>query len=141
MILMSSVLKNSLLGEHFKSQCFDLWRELALKQRKKYIKEWKKCLCNIKIIFFVKNAWQNGSYEIKDNEIVTSYRTTRSGKNRNGFLLTKYENIISQTEWPMWRTNIYINIFKTAFWKCEIVIIKIIIKSSRYYGIYQKQIF
>ena len=34
MILMSLVLKKSLLG-HFKSQLFDLWRELALKQRKK----------------------------------------------------------------------------------------------------------
>ena len=71
---MSSVLKNSLLGQHFKSQFFDLWRELALKQRKRYIKNGK-LLCNIKIILFVKNAWQNGFYEIKDNEIVTSYRT------------------------------------------------------------------
>ena len=53
---MSSVLKNSLLGQYFKSQFFDLWRELALKQRKKYIKNGKKLLCNIKIIFFVKNA-------------------------------------------------------------------------------------
>ena len=96
--------------------------------------------CNIKIIFFVKNAWQNGSHEIKDNKIVTSCRTTSSGRNRNGFLLMKYENIISQTEWPMWRINIYINIFKTAFWKCEILVIKIIIKSSRYYGKCQKQI-
>ena len=34
----------------------------------------------------------------KDNKIVTSYRTTKSGRNRNGFLLIKYENIISQTE-------------------------------------------
>ena len=128
MILMSSVLKNSLLGQHFKSQFFDLWRELALKQRKKYIKNGKKLLCNIKIIFFVKNAWQNGSYEIKDNEIVTSYRTARSGRNRNGFLLTKYENIIGQAEWCMWLINIYINIFKTAFWKCNTVVIKNIIK-------------
>ena len=71
---MSSVLKNSLLGQHFKSQFFDLWRELALKQRKRYIKNGK-LLCNIKIILFVKNDWQNGFYEIKDNEIVTSYRT------------------------------------------------------------------
>ena len=140
MNLMSSVLKNSLLGEHFKSQCFDLWKELALKQRKKYIKDgW--LLCNIKIIFFVKNPWQNGSDEIKDNEIVTSYRTTGSERNRNRFLLIKYENIISQTECSMWRINISINIFKTGFWKCEIVVIKNIIKSSRYYGIYQKQIF
>ena len=74
MILMSSVLKNSLLGQYFKSQFFDLWRELALKQRKRYIKNGK-LLCNIKIILFVKNDWQNGFYEIKDNEIVTSYRT------------------------------------------------------------------
>ena len=141
MILMSSVLRNPLLGQLFKSQFFDLWRELALKQRKKYIKNgllW--LLCNSKIIFFVKNPWQIGSYEIKENEIVTSHRTARSGRNRNGFLLIKYGNIISQTEWPMWRINIYINIFKTAFWKCEIVVIKIIIKSSRYNGKCQKQI-
>ena len=63
-------------------------------------------LCDIKIIFFVKNAWQKDSYEIKDNEIVTSYRTS------HGFPLIKYENIIGQTEWPMWRINyIYILIF------------------------------
>ena len=62
-------------------------------------------LCNIKIIFFVKNAWQKDSYEIKDSEIVTSYR------NSYGFPLIKYENIISQTEWPMWRINIYIYIY------------------------------
>ena len=80
-------------------------------------------LCNIKIIIFVKNAWQNGSYEIKDNEIVTSYRTATSGRNRNGFLLTKYENIIGQAEWRMWLNNIYINISKTAFWKCNTVVI------------------
>ena len=35
---MSSVLKNSLLGQHFKSQIFDLWRELALKQKRKILK-------------------------------------------------------------------------------------------------------
>ena len=85
-------------------------------------------LCNIKIIFFVKNARQNGSHEIKDNEIVTSFRTARSGRKRNGFLPTKYENIISQAEWRMWLINIYINIFKTAFWKCNTVVIKNIIK-------------
>ena len=45
-------------------------------------------LCNIKIIFFVKSAWQNSCYKIKDNGIVTSYRTTKSEKNRNDFLLT-----------------------------------------------------
>ena len=50
----------------------------------------------------MKNASQNSSYEKKDNKIVTSYRTAKSGRNRNGFLLIKYENIISQTEWPMW---------------------------------------
>ena len=65
-------------------------------------------LCDIKIIFFVKNTWQNSSYTIKDNEIVTSYRATIRGRNRNGFLLIKCENIISQTEWPMWRINIYV---------------------------------
>ena len=74
MILMSSVLKNSLLGQHFKLQFFDLWRELALKQRKIYIKNGKSYFVILKLSFFVKNAWQNGSYEIKDNEIVTSYR-------------------------------------------------------------------
>ena len=88
---MSSVLKNSLLRQHFKSQFFDLWRELALKQRKRYIKNGK-LLCNIKIILFVKNDLQKGFYKIKDNEIVTNYRT-RSGRNANGFSLTKYENI------------------------------------------------
>ena len=88
------------------------------------------------MIFFLKNVWQN---ETKENEIVTSYRTARIGRNRNGFLLTKYENI-SQTEWHMWLINIYINIFKTAFWKCKIVVIKNIIKSSRYYEKCQEQI-
>ena len=34
----------------------------------------------------------------------------------------------------MWLINIYINIFKTAFCNCEIVVIKNIIKSSRCYG-------
>ena len=36
--------KNSLLGQHFKSQLFGLTRELALKQRKKYIKNRKVAL-------------------------------------------------------------------------------------------------
>ena len=35
---MSSALKNSLLGQHSKSQFFDLWRESALKQLKKILK-------------------------------------------------------------------------------------------------------
>ena len=48
---MSSVLKNSLLGQHFKSQFFDLWRELALKQRKKYIKNGKSCFVILKLSF------------------------------------------------------------------------------------------
>ena len=77
---------------------------------------------------------------MRDNKIVTSYRTARSVRNRNGFLLIKYENIISQTEWPMWRIDTYINIFTTAFWKYKIVVITNIIKSSRYYGKCQKQI-
>ena len=131
MILMSSVLKNSLLVQHFKLQFFDWWRELAQKQRKRYIKTGKKLLCNTNTIFFVKNAWRNSSYEIKDNDIVTSYRTTRSGRNRNGLLLIKYEDI-SQIEWSMSCINLYINIFKTAFWKWEIVVIKNIISLKHY---------
>ena len=38
MILMSSVPKKSLLGQHFKSQFLDLWREAALKQKKYILK-------------------------------------------------------------------------------------------------------
>ena len=99
-------------------------------------------LCNIKIIFFVKNAWQNGSYEIKDNEIVTSYRTTRSGRNGNGFLLIKCETLlVKQSDvCDVLIYYIYINILQTPVWKCEIVVIKNIRKSSRYYGKYQKKI-
>lgn len=44
--------------------------------------------CNVKKYLFVKNAWQNCSYEIKDNKIVTSYRTTKSERNRNDLHLT-----------------------------------------------------
>ena len=44
--------------------------------------------CNIKIFFFVKSAWQNSCYKIKDNGIVTSYRTTKSERNRNDLHLT-----------------------------------------------------
>ena len=58
----------------------------------------EKLLCNIKVTFFVKHSLQNSSNEINYNEIVTSYRTARSGRNKNGFILTKYENIISQKE-------------------------------------------
>ena len=42
---------------------------ISNKTEKKIYQKWKKLLSNIKIIFFVKNDWQNGSYEIKDNEI------------------------------------------------------------------------
>ena len=42
---------------------------ISTKTEKKIYQKWKKLLSNIKIIFFVKNDWQNGSYEIKDNEI------------------------------------------------------------------------
>ena len=35
---MSSVLKDSLLGQHFKSQFFDLWSEFALKHIKNILK-------------------------------------------------------------------------------------------------------
>ena len=66
MILMSSVLKNSLLRQHVKSQFVE--RNIT-KTKKKNILRMEKLLCNIKIIFYVKNAWQNGSYEIKDNNI------------------------------------------------------------------------
>ena len=77
-------------------------------------------LFNIKIIFFVKNAWQNSSYEKKD-KIVTSYRTTKTGRKRNGFLLIKYENIISQTEWPTWHINIYIYIYIYIYFQNSIL--------------------
>ena len=42
---------------------------ISNKTEKKIYQKWKKLLSNIKIIFFVKNDWQNGSYEIKDNDI------------------------------------------------------------------------
>ena len=87
-------------------------------------------LCNIKTIFFKKNAWRKGSYEIKYDEIVTSHRTARSGRNRNDFVLTKYENI-SKREWCMWLINIYINVFETAFRKCKIVVIKVLQKMPK----------
>ena len=45
-------------------QFFDLWRELALKQRRKYIKNGKSCFVIIKLSF-LKNASQNSSYEKK----------------------------------------------------------------------------
>ena len=48
---MSSVLKNSLLRQHFKSQFFDLWGELALKQIKKCIKNGKSCYVILKLSF------------------------------------------------------------------------------------------
>ena len=50
-------------------------------------------------------------YEIKDNEIVTSYRTARSGGNRSDFLLTKYENIITQRTYDVSDLLIFILIF------------------------------
>ena len=90
-------------------------------------------LCNTKIIFFVKNAWQNGFYEINDDEIVTGYGTARSGRNRNGFLMSKYENIISQPS-DVCDLLIFTYFFsKQHFEKIVVIVIKNIIKSSRYY--------
>ena len=48
---MSSELNNSLLGQHFKLQFFNLWRKLALKQRKKYIKDEKSCFLILRLYF------------------------------------------------------------------------------------------
>ena len=47
---MSSLLRNSLLG-YFKLHFFDLWRELALKQRKGYIKNGKSCFVILKLSY------------------------------------------------------------------------------------------
>ena len=50
-------------------------------------------------------------YEIKYKEIVTSYRTARSERNRSDFLLTKYKNIITQTTYDVSDLLIFILIF------------------------------
>ena len=72
-------------------------------------------LSNIKVIFSVKDAWQNGSYEIKDNNIVTIYRTAKNGRNRDGFLLDKYENIISYCD--VCDLLIFISIFSKQYFE------------------------
>ena len=72
-------------------------------------------LSNIKVIFSVKDAWQNGSYEIKDNDIVTIYRTAKNGRNRDGFLLDKYENIISYCD--VCDLLIFISIFSKQYFE------------------------
>ena len=89
-------------------------------------------LSNIKVIFSVKDAWQNVSYEIKDNDIVTIYRTAKNGRNRDGFLLSKYENIISYCD--VCDLLIFISIFSKQYLKVQTCVTKNIIKSSLYYG-------
>ena len=49
-------------------------------------------------------------------------------------MVSFWPNMKAVEQWRMWLINVYINICKTAFWKCKIVVIKNITKSSLYYA-------
>ena len=87
-ILIPSRLKNSELGQDFRSLLFNLRGEELLKQRKKNIKT-DKIGFDLKKKSFYKKCFKNGYYEKEYKGFVTCYSVARSRRNRNDFLLTK----------------------------------------------------